>query len=234
MTYLELCQEVARESGTISTIGLPASVTGQTGREARIVSWVDMAWNDIQTTRENWRWMRLNFVGQTVANVRNYQWDALGIASRFSHFVYQGEDGDNLISLYKTSEGEGNEGLLSFVEYNEFRRTILVGASEEQTGHPRLYTINDQGSLALHPIPDDVYTIRGRFHRAPQALVNDSDVPEMPAQFHRAITYRALMLLAQHDEAQLQYQFAASEFNRYMDRLEQHQLPRFTLAGALA
>lgn len=43
MDYLTLCQKVARESGVVAGVQ-PATVTSQTGRLLKIVSWVNDAW----------------------------------------------------------------------------------------------------------------------------------------------------------------------------------------------
>ena len=233
-TYLSLCQEVAREGGTVPTIGNPTAVTAQTGRLARIVEWVDTAWQMIQTDRSDWRWMNADFSGTTSSGTRSYAASAMGIASRFGHWIYEGEELDNLFSVYETALGQDDEGLMTFIEWDKFRRLCLVGPAASVTGKPIYVTIDDAENLQFYPEPDDTYTIRGRYHKSPQTLSADGDTPEMPAEFHRAIAYRALMLQAQHDEAYDNLKVWSMEYDRVMDRLRTHQLPRIRTAKALA
>lgn len=234
MDYLALCQEVARESGTVPTIGQPATVTGQVGRLQRVVYWVNTAWQMIQHNEPNWRWMNAEFSAETSSGTQEYTSATMGIADRFADWRYRGEEMDNLFSVYETAAGQADEGLLSYVEWPKFRRLAMVGGAAGTTGKPIYISVDDSRNLVLYPTPDGSYTIRGRYHKAPQELTADSDVPEMPEQFHRAIVYRALMLLAQFDEAQNQMSTWQFEFNLIMDRLRMNQLPRVTVAGSLA
>ncbi len=232
-TFLELCQAVARESGTVP-IGQPETVSSQTGRLLRIVNWVDEAYRIIQRSEADWRWLRANFSYQTIANVSVYDAESLNITERFSRWVYQSESGDNLFSIYLTSEGQSDEGLLQYVEYNTFRREFLVGSAATQTGKPIYITINDSNHLVLYPTPNAAYTLRGRYRKFHQTLSADDDIPEMPAEFHDAIRYRALMLMATFDESFAQNPMWAGEYAEIMDRLRQHQLPRVSLPEPLA
>ena len=56
MTFLELCQRVDEESGTVAG-GQPTTVTGQSGRLKTIVQWTAEAYQRIQTMRSTWLWL---------------------------------------------------------------------------------------------------------------------------------------------------------------------------------
>ncbi len=71
-SYLELCQAVARDSGTVSDLTAPSTVASQTGRLLRIVNWTAEAYEHIQLERDDWRWLRKEFDGSTLATVRRY------------------------------------------------------------------------------------------------------------------------------------------------------------------
>jgi len=52
MNYLQLCQDTVRESGTISGDATPSTVTGQSGRLLKVVTWVAKAWQQIQNLHD--------------------------------------------------------------------------------------------------------------------------------------------------------------------------------------
>jgi hypothetical protein len=66
MTFLELVQMTAQQSGTIQGVK-PTTVTGQADRLKQIVDYVREAYIDIQNAHRGWRWMQSTFTGQTVA-----------------------------------------------------------------------------------------------------------------------------------------------------------------------
>ncbi|KKK65505.1 hypothetical protein LCGC14_2973440, partial [marine sediment metagenome] len=70
-TYLQLSQDVARESGTVSGTN-PTAVASQTGRLLKIVEWVAQAWVEIQNLHADWRWMQKTFSGDTASGNGQY------------------------------------------------------------------------------------------------------------------------------------------------------------------
>ena len=73
-TYLEICQDVARECGIAGGADVapkPTSVIGQRGELQRVVFWVRKAYKQIQGTR-NWRWLRKDFEVDTVDGTDTY------------------------------------------------------------------------------------------------------------------------------------------------------------------
>lgn len=225
-TFLQLCQAVARESGTVSDLSSPGTVGGQTGRLLRIVNWTRDAYLRIQTRRTDWRWLRADFAGETLAGVRYYA----SADQRFSHWTVN--DPHRAFSIYRTADGPAGEGWLHVLAWDEFRRRCLIG--EQQTGQPVLAAIDPQDRLALHPVPDGVFTLRGEFHRGPQTLAADADVPEMPEGHHQAIVWQALVLLGTFDEAFDQIPVWQQFFMDHMNELARTQLPRVTWGDPLA
>lgn len=81
-----------------------------------------------------------------------------------------------------------------------------------ELGTPEYYTILKYSSLgnpilAFGPIPDTELQITMRYYRRPQALVNDTDTPILPPQFHYVIEEGALSDLYGaffHDQYQAQ------------------------------
>jgi hypothetical protein len=53
----------------------------------------------------------------------------------------------------------------------------------EASGQPTAYTVRSN-ELFLWPTPDGAYGLTMRFWRLPQDMVNDSDIPALPVQYH--------------------------------------------------
>lgn len=236
-TYLELCQEVALESGTVPALGDPSTVAGVSGRLLRITGWTARAWEDIQRLSEHWRWMSAEFSGETISGVEEYDGAAMGITSRFRSWQCRSESGSSMFTSYLTSDGPSDEGLLEFRDWEWMRRNVLIGdwlSNAEKHSKPAYITVTPADKLLLYPVPDAAYTIRGRYRKANQILTVDADTPECPAQFHEAIVWRALTRMAIFDEA-----FAnAQEYDRIylgiLQGLKSDQLPHIELGGPLA
>lgn len=227
MTYLELCQMLARESGTVSG-KQPTSVDNQTGRLAKVVYWTASAWTTIQNRRNAWRWMRAEFTGTTSAGAARYTHNSFNL-ERWAVWL----TGPEAISLYKQSEGAGDEGLISELVWNEFRALYVRGTHEHN--RPVHYAVSPVGELCLGPTPDDAYVVRGEYRKSPQKLVNNADVPEMPERFHEVIAWYGLMLLAEHDEGQIHIATGMRRYRELMSDLARDQLPQVTIsAGGLA
>jgi hypothetical protein len=81
------------------------------------------------------------------------------------------------------------------------REARRVGSGLEEAGRPIEWSVDTQGRIVFWPTPDAAYTVRGVYRRAPQRLVADGDVPEMPEEFHDLIWLGALGKLTLFDEA---------------------------------
>lgn len=218
---------LARESGTVSGT-LPSSVTGQTGRLAKIVYWTNDAWRQIQNRRNAWRWMRGEFSGNTTAGAPRYTASSFSL-TRWAEWITE----EDTLTLYKQSEGVADEGPLLLMPWKQYRSTYERGAQEQN--RPRYYTISPAGELCLGPKPDDTYVVRGEYRKSPQALAVNGDIPEMPVRFHDVIAWYGLLLLAEHDEAELHIAVALRRFRELMSDLERDQLdPIHISAAALA
>jgi hypothetical protein len=194
MNYLLLCQDTVRESGTISGDTAPSTVTGQSGRLLKVVTWVAKSWTKIQNLHDDWLWMRAEFSQPTVAGSAKYTSDSWNL-TRWSRWITD----DCSVSLYKTSLGVMDEGGLTLIDWQTWR--VRYGRGAQVQGRPREYAISPVGEFCLGPIPDTIYTVRGEYQKSAQLLSANSDVPELPdASLHTVITWNALLLLAQFDE----------------------------------
>lgn len=223
-TFLELAQAVARDSGTVSG-NQPVSVTGQTGRLGKIVAYTRDAWVRIQTHRPDWPWLRGGFAGTTSAGEAAYTAASWNIADFASWVMEPGG-----ITLYAQSLGPADEGPLAVVPWSVWRQRY--GRGTPQAGRPAVVSVRPgDGALVLGPVPDAPYVIRGEHHRTPQILAADTDVPALPRHFHPLITWRALMLLSEHDEAPFPAQTAAANYYALLGDVERDTLPAPTIGG---
>ena len=225
-TFLELCQDVARESGTISGTQ-PTAVTSQVGHLHKIVSHTAQAWRLIQLLRDNWKWMRRDWSKPTIAGTQAYTAASLSI-NDLARWITGAP-----LFCYKQSEGKGRERELEYVPWDEFRQTHLRG--EQLLQDPAYWTVRPgDNALMLSPIPDDVYVLSGEYFKTVQRLVANEDVPEIPTDYHDLIVWRGLMLLNEHEEAPVPAAYARQNYNDLLTKVLSTQQPQITFGGPLA
>lgn len=224
MNFLSLCQEVARESGTISGT-LPSSTVGQSGRLLLIVGWTNSAWRRIQNRRPDWRFLKKQFSGTTIANTRAYTGASFGLTDH-AEWLTQIAPGAASMSIYLTTDGVATERDLPYVDYASFYIRFMRGA--QISGYPYCWTISDDNEVLLGPIPDGSYTIKGFYRRTPQDLSANADIPILPERFHGLIPMVALTELAEFDEAPTQFQTWTMRKRELNAALERDCLPEIT------
>jgi hypothetical protein len=234
MTYLELVQQAAFESGTFPSLSSVTTVTGQTGRKAQFVDAVKQAWINIQASRNDWFWLRDDFTSAAILDpTSEFSASDLGVSTRFSRWLFDMRPGeDSGWSLYLTATGVSDEQPLRFMPYNQFRLQFLRGS--QTANRPAWFTINPERKVVLGPAPDADYTIRGERMKSAQALSANSDEPECPADYHMAIVWDALVMMTEKDEAIVQDPAWRARRKEWRDRLAYDQAPRLTMGGPLA
>jgi len=190
------------------------------------VDWINSSYEDVQTARTNWMWMRKTFQFNTTANDADYTPAEAGIASRFSMW-----DVDS-IRIYRTSVGISNEFSIPFLDFSNFRRIYQTGS--QSPGTPICFTIAPDLKLTLGPAPDDVHTVTGEYWQATQTLALNSDTPEMPDAYHMLIVWKALEHYGYYESAAEVIARAQKESRRLMNRLELNQLPDMVMARPLS
>lgn len=116
---------------------------------------------------------------------------------RFDSWVID-QPGYAPVSLYDPATGVSDEIELQRIDFMQWRAQFGRGA--QVRARPTAYAIDRGSKLCLGQIPDKSYVIRGEYRKSAQTLVANSDVPEMPTQFHSVIVWKALELLAEFDE----------------------------------
>ncbi len=227
-TYLQLAQDVARESGTVSGTN-PTAVASQIGRLLKIVEWVAQAWVEIQNLHADWRWMQKTFSGVTSSGASQYTAASWSITDLRDWLRDDRVTGYQPHTIYLTSTGVSGEGALREISWQQWRTTY--GRGSQTNNYPSQYAISPAGEFSLGPIPDDIYTINGEYRQAAVVLAADGDTPGLPAAFHAIIVWRALMMLAEFDEDGDQRAAAAIKYNGLLEDLQRDQLPVMALGG---
>lgn len=233
-SFLDICNDVARESGTFPDDPALSATASQTGREKQLTEWVKEAYETIQRSQPSWRWLHADFSGSLLSGTRNYAASALGISERFSHWVLWDEGDNSLTTIYKDSEGQNYESHITYVDYGTFRRVYGTGTHASATGKPTVFSVNYSDEMVFYPTPDAGYTVRGVYYKSPQLLSGDATEPEMPEGYHRLIKYGALVLLGTFDEVTVQSPAWRMAYATILSELQYNQLPRMWHPGALA
>jgi hypothetical protein len=218
----------------------PTTVLTQPKEIDRVVNWVADAYTELQSLRQNWRWLRSRFTLNTAPNDDTYAGTDCTDSrtgtpiTRFSRWWMRNELDEPGITRYLASAGVAGEVWLVPLEWSTFRRIYRRGVQTLARSNPVHVTVDPQNNLCLGPNPNDIYTIQGEYQMSAQVLAANADVPEMPAQFHRLIVYKAMLKYAFFESAPEVKQRAEGEARTMLSDLEENQLPGVLLGRALA
>jgi hypothetical protein len=236
MTFLELCQMTARQSGTIEG-NYPTTVVGQVRRLQQIVEYVNEAYLDIQNAHAKWRWLNSEFYGDTVPSQTRYSGTdfsdqgTLAAITRFSQWNFTHDGSEQSLTMYLASAGNGDEGPLRWLDWETFYATQLRGP--QTPAKPQYFSLTNDEKLILSPPPDDIYTLRGKYRKSSQILALDADIPEIPVQFHTIIKDAGLCYIEGFDEGPRIPLYRLRMLPNW-SMLEAHQLPKVTWGEPLA
>lgn len=224
MNFLQLSQKLALKC---RVTGSSFSTTANQGTElARLISFIQEAWMDIQGQRDNWWWMRGSFSFTTVAGQTNYTPTQAGILD-FGNWDLE------TFRNYVTASGISSEMLMTSLDYASWRNQYLLGAQRSTYSRPTVVALAPDKSVCFGAIASGGYTILGDYYKAPSEFISDQSTPEIPAQYHMAIVYRAMMYYGTSEAATEIYDEGRTEYLRYMNRIERNQQDIPTIAGAL-
>ena len=234
MTFLELVQDAALKSGTFPSKTSITSVVSQGGRKGQIVDYVRQAWEDIQTSKRDWFWLRAEFTSSAIVDGDGeYTATDLGVATRFSRWRFNEDRWERSgWTIYKTASGLSDESPLAFMPWDEFRECYLEGVQTK--GKPLHFTISPTRAVRLGPVPDGSYTLRGERMKRFQTLAADGDVPECPEDYHSVIVWTALTMLTEVDEALVQLQTWRGRAAAAYSLLSLDQSPGISMGAPLA
>lgn len=219
MTYLELCKELRLQAG-ISGNG-PDSVENQTGQLGRVTNWINQAWADLQRSRTEWKFMKVDFTFDTVADKRDYTPSEVGVTNMRDWDKYS-------FYIFHTADGEETESGLPYMSYELWRNTYRSQMNVRELARPGRFTVLRDDSIRFESSPDDIYTINGEYKRCTcQMAVNDDEPTGLPEEFHMIIVWKALMYYASYENAPEVMDEAEVAYDELLFALEQDQLPDF-------
>lgn len=224
-TFLELAQELARESGNFDP-SLLTSVTGLTGRPAKLVNWINKAYLNIQNSRRDWGWLITPFSDALIPGSAIYTPLSFNL-TRFSTWMGD-RDWFMPLTIYDPAKGVSDEVPLLEISH-ELYKTKWDRGDQSHLNRPIEYAISPRNELEFGPTPGLAYVVRGQYLRGPQTLVLSSDVPEMPSRFHDMIVWEAERLMLISDGAYQESQFPTLEMVGLRHELELDQLPEITI-----
>lgn len=226
MNLLQLVNQTRVECG-VSGNAL-GTVQNLTGEAARITAWVQQAWIDIQTAKEDWNFLRQDFTFNLTAQQWKYSATDAGLSANFGNWKRD--------SFRCSSVGQSfkDEQLMNFMDWNTYRNLYQYGNQRTNYTRPVVVTITPDKSLGFGSVPDQAYVIDGEYYTKPVSLSADGDIPAIPDRFHMMIVYRAMYYYAGYENAPEVLQRGNEEFKRLYSRFEIDQLPTIVSGPPLA
>jgi hypothetical protein len=176
MQFIQMAQMVRQNIGLQGTG--PSTITA-TGAEGVMIQMVKDSWEDIQNHKADWKWMRESVAFNTVVGTATYiPTTIFGPIHRFQ-------------SWYKDTffaSVNGKKVWIPFRDYDYFR---YVHINDTVRTAPNEFTIRPKDYAFIIQAPDLIYPIEAHYHKSNQSLVNATDIPEMPIDYHRLIVYEA-------------------------------------------
>ena len=225
MNLLQLVNQARVECG----VSGPALSTAQsqTGESGRMVSWVQQAWIDLQTSKEDWLFLRSPFTFNTVASQFQYTAANAGLTD-FGNWKRDSFRCSSVGQDYK------DEQLMNYMDWTTFRNLYRYANMRNTTARPVVVAITPEKDLAFGSTPDIAYVIDAEYYTQPVSLSADSDSPTIPARFQMAIVYRAMMYYAGYEAAPEVLSRGDFEYRRLYSRMEIDQLPTLVSGPPLA
>jgi hypothetical protein len=225
MNLLQLVNQARVECG----VSGPALSTAQnlSGESLRMAAWVKQAWIDIQTSKEDWLFMRNSFFFNTTANVWQYSATAAGLLD-FGNWKRDSFRCSTVGFDHK------DEQLMNFMEWTTYRNLYQYANMRQTYARPVVVSIMPNKDLAFGAIPNLAYVIDGEYYTQPVDLVADADVPLIPSRYHMMIVYRAMMYYGGYESAPEVLSRGDFEYRRQYSRMEIDQLPTIVSGPPLA
>lgn len=225
MNLLQLVNQTRVECG-VSGPTL-SSAQNLSGESARILAWVQQAWIDVQTSKEDWLFLRETFEFNTVASQWEYTPAQAGLTD-FGNWKRDSFRASSVNNLYR------DEQLLNYMDWTTYRNLYRYANMRNTLARPVVVSITPNKDLAFGSTPDQIYTINGEYYTQPVTLSADTDTPGIPGRFQMIIVYRAMMYYAGYESAPEVLSRGEFEYRRLYSRMEIDQLPTIVSGPPLA
>lgn len=218
MNLLELVQDLAAETGTVSPSEISDVKSPENDHVADLVRWIIRSNHEIELERDDWRWRIKEGELEITAE------------EDVTEVGYQITDFHKIIPYrqpwrmgYVTVDREYFP--VRYVRWPVWTGDYDVRVARTQPSRPIAWTMDPQEHVRTYPVPNHDITLRFNYSSEAQVMkqVNDCE-PRMPERFHRVIVYHAMIWYAMHDEAQFQFQSADRRYRRMRMKLNNDQL----------
>tara|TARA_R100000995_G_C3465686_1_gene115534 strand:- start:224 stop:934 length:711 start_codon:yes stop_codon:yes gene_type:complete len=214
-TYLELCQDMARDVGIPGDGPSSVTSTSLSEEENAVVRYIKTADQDIQSRWFDW----------------DYLWSEATITASSgtstltsSNSGFPSSLGNWRLDSFVWNKSSDDYQILEYVPWNEYREDYKYGTIDSDI--PEVFTVKPDNTIDLYPTPNASVAVSAEYWSTPTLLSSDSQVSEIPARFHRIIIARAKMFYAENEDAPEIMVSSLSEFEDQLDKLEADQLPR--------
>ena len=209
MNFLELVQRTAQECGAASE---PTTCQAQTGESLRFVNWVNTAWQELQTSCDNWGFMKSSYLqgdpvaGTTFTTTAGVYYYPLGTTAGTTCMVDPdtfGKWDPYSFRCYTTSiTNKSDETFLDLVSFDTWRNAYLYGALRQVETRPYVVAIGPDRAINIGPPSDGTYSIEGDYWVKPTLMSADADEPTgLPVEYQMMIVYRAMRKYAVFESA---------------------------------
>lgn len=228
MNFLELVRDLYKESGESFSGGATAvTADGSTvSYDDLVAGWINEAWLKIQREHMNWKWMWSEW--ELTLNTADQDYTLptpTGTNSAIKHI-----DWSSGVTIWTA----GSPDDYSEVRHVQHKMSPRRYRAQNST-KPSYCDVLPNGKLRLNCVPDQAYVIGGEGYRAPWKMTANTDIPDMPENYHKLIVWVALMDHARWEASPDQLQVGMVEMNELFMQLREDQLPtRSVVWGPLA
>jgi len=214
-TYLELCQDMARDIGIPGDGPSSVTSTSLSEEENAVIRYIKSADQDIQSRWFDWDFLWSEASITAISGTSTLTSSNSGYPSALGNWKLDSVVWDKSSSSYQ---------ILEYAPWNEYREDYKYGAVDSDI--PEVFTVKPNNSLDLYPTPNSATVVSAEYWASPTLLSTDSQVSVIPERFHRIIIARAKMYYAENEDAPEILVSSLSEFEDQLDKLEADQLPR--------
>jgi len=254
MTFLEAVKKAIKWSGVRSSE--PSTLVDASGLVKNMADMVSSSWKELQLERRDWMWNTVLSATGIITEGNNrffIRTNAEGAASD-----------DNKLSGQITYDTDTGVGSITAADLDDFQYVIedcKVGINDDTTKllperylsyvdfklwpfemeeqgdeqPPQYYTIASDGTIIVHPVPDDDYRLYFELPRVPQTLEADEDeILYLPEYMQDGIVWRGILYYAMYIQDPGMLELARLRYQPYKKWLEDREMPTVTLKrGAL-
>jgi hypothetical protein len=224
MDFLTLVQAAYRESGFVGEG--PVSVLNQIGRKGDVVRWVLDAHEEIQSERMDWKFDWASGTFALVIGTDTYDPASdFNIVGGVREFIRS----PRASYVYPTASGPNGRNFLQFVEWDDFRGMNVPNVPGST---PVTFSKRPDGRIVYYPNPSAACTVYHEYQLAQQVLVAGADVPRMPARFHMAIAWKAVMIGCGKTKDFGRFDTAEEEYEKILNKMLREETPAITIGGS--